>query len=180
MRPEGATFYPWVQCLALGAAMTVVTATPISAWAGEMVHDPNGFAGIAWGSALSEVPDLIAVDTGDRIQQYESRRRPVRLGETEVDVLRFISIERQFARVTIHYHGQQSHHEVLRYLQLVYGPIEQIPGSMMRGLNQQFTWRGSQTEVNLSYDGGRERGHLFIESRTLAPRFNDVLPEHAF
>lgn len=180
MKPEGTQVHGWVQCLALGAAMTVVTATPILAWAGEMVHDPNGFSDIAWGSALPEVPDLIEVEAGDRIQQYESRQRPFRLGETEVDDLRFISIERQFARVAVHYHGHQSHQEILRYLQIVYGPIEQIPGSMMRGLNQQFTWRGPQTEVNLTYDGGRERGHLFVESRTLAPRFNDALPEHAF
>lgn len=88
-----------------------------------------------------------------------------------MDVLRFI---------TIRYHGQRSHDEILGYLQTKYGPIERLPGSMIRGPNQQSTWRGHETEVNLTYNDGQERGYIFIESRTLAPRFNDVLPEHAF
>jgi hypothetical protein len=111
---------------------------------------------------------------------YEPERRPFRLGDTEGNALRFISIDRQFARVAVRYHGQRSHDEILGYLQTEYGPIERLPGAMIRGLSQQFTWRGPQTEVNLTYDGAQERGAIFIESRTLAPRFNDVLPEHAF
>jgi hypothetical protein len=51
---------------------------------------------------------------------------------------------------------------------------------MMRGLNQQFTWRNQNTEVNLSYRSYQDRGTVFIESRTLAPRFIDVLPNDAF
>lgn len=177
MRAEGVKFCRWFPALALGATMALVAEVPCSVWAGEMVHDPNGFFGISWGGSLADVPDLTEVEAGNRIQQYESRRRPFRLGETEVDVLRFISMEHQFARVAVRYHGQRSHDEILGYLQTEYGPIERLPGSMIRGLNQQFTWRGPQTEVNLTYDGGQERGAIFMESRTLAPRFNDSLPE---
>jgi hypothetical protein len=160
--------------------MAVGAEVPYSVWAGEMVNDPNGFSGIAWGGSLADVPSLVEVEPGNRIQQYESRRHPFRLGDTEVDVLRFISIDRQFARVAVRYHGQRSHDEILGYLQSKYGPIERLPHSMIRGRNQQFTWRGQETEVNLTYNGGQERGYIFIESRTLAPRFNDVLPEHGF
>ena len=177
MRPEGVKFCSWLLALVFGATIALVAETPCSVWADEMVHDPNGFSGIAWGDSLADVQDLTEVEAGDRIQQYESRGRPFRLGETEVDVLRFISMEGQFARVAVRYHGQQSHDEILRYLQIQYGPIERLPGSMIRGLNQQFTWRGPQTEVNLTYHGGQERGYIFIESRTLAPRFNDSIPE---
>jgi hypothetical protein len=48
---------------------------------------------------------------------------------------------------------------------------------MMRGLNQQFNWRGPNTEANLTYQENVERGFVSIESRNLSPRFNDFLPE---
>lgn len=115
-----------------------------------------------------------------RQQHYELVERPPRFGGIPVESLRLVAIDDQFARVTIRYHGQDTHSAVMRQLEDQYGPAERLQGSMLRGLNQQFTWRGPYTEVNLTYDGGQERGSLFIESRTLAPRFLDSLPEHAF
>ena len=50
---------------------------------------------------------------------------------------------------------------------------------MARGLNQQYNWRGSDTEINLTYQAGTERGYIFIDSRTLAPRFNDYITDSA-
>lgn len=168
---------PW---LALGVAAVLLLETPEPAGAGEMANDPNGFSGIAWGLPLADHPDLVRVETADRVQQYEPKQRPFMLGEAAVDVLRFVGIDDRLARVTVRYRGQRTHEQVLRYLQTLFGPIERLPGAMVRGLNQQFNWRGPHTEVNLTYDGGQERGYVFIESRTLAPRFNDALPEHAF
>lgn len=148
--------------------------------AGPMTTDPNGFYGFQWGTSLSEVQDLIKVESGEHIQAYELKRGPLKLGEATVDSLRFVTFDEQFARVTIHYRGNQTHNQILTHLQSLFGPIERIPGSMMRGLNQQFTWRGPNTEVNLTYQENLTRGFVSIESRTLAPRFMDVLPEHAF
>ena len=50
---------------------------------------------------------------------------------------------------------------------------------MTRGLNQQYNWRGTETEINLTYQAGTERGYIFIDSRTLAPRFNDDITDSA-
>lgn len=148
--------------------------------AGTMTTDPDGFFGLRWGSSLREDARLARVEAGERIESYAATSGPPRLGDIPVDHMRFVTIDGQFARATVRYHGKQTHQNVLAYLEALYGPVERLPGSMMRGLNQQFTWRGPSTEVNLTYDGARERGHVFIESRTLAPRFNDVLPEHAY
>jgi len=60
-----------------------------------------------------------------------------------------------------------------------YGPLQRIPGQMMRGLNQQYTWRGTESEINLTYHASTERGFIFLESRTLAPRFNDQIGDSA-
>jgi hypothetical protein len=57
--------------------------------------------------------------------------------------------------------------------------IERLPGQMMRGLNQQYTWRGPETEISLTYEANRDRGFVFIESRNLAPRFQDRIADSA-
>jgi hypothetical protein len=51
---------------------------------------------------------------------------------------------------------------------------------MTRGAGQQFNWRGTDTEVNLTYETLKELGYIFIDSAVLAPRFNDSLPEHGY
>jgi hypothetical protein len=148
------------------------------AYAGTMENDPNGFYGIRWGTVLAEVPNMTLAESGERMQTYELKQGPPQFGEATVETLRFIAIDGEFARVSIRYQGKQNHDRLLAYFQSLYGPLDRSPGSMVRGLNQQFNWRGPETEVNLTFEGHRERGYAFLESRTLAPKFNDSLPEH--
>ena len=50
---------------------------------------------------------------------------------------------------------------------------------MIRGLNQEYTWRGHTIHISVTYRGLQEQGFLFIENRTLAPDFLDALTEHS-
>lgn len=143
--------------------------------AAEMEHDPKGFQGIPWGASLAELPDLVLVESGERITVYERKDGPGTLGEIRVDSLRFSTIDGKFARVTIRYRGNGTHDRMLAYLQTLFGPVDRTPGSMLRGLNQEFIWRGPETGVNVTYDGHRERGVVFIESRSLAPKFSESI-----
>ncbi len=142
-----------------------------------IVNDPNGFHGITWGASLAELPQLTLAEPGERVTGYEFKDGPPMLGEAKVESLRLSSVGGQFARVTIRYRGQATHEVILSYLQSEYGPLDRTPGSMARGLNQQFTWRGSDTEINLTYEARGERGFVFFESRVLAPRLQDVLTD---
>jgi hypothetical protein len=162
----------------IGLCLSILVTGPTAAGAAE--QDPNGFYGIQWGTRLAEVVDLVQVESVDLIQSYELKNGPPQLGDAKVDALRFSAIEGKFARVSIRYSGNDTHTRILAYFESHFGPFDRTPGSMMRGLNQQFTWRGPESEVNLTYESYRERGNVFVESRTLAPRFNDVLPEHGY
>jgi hypothetical protein len=142
--------------------------------------DLKGFYGIPWGVSLAERGELKLVDKTEHVQSYELKEGPPMLGEAKVIMFRFVAADGEFARVAIRYSGEKNHDHMLTYLQSLFGPTERSPVSMMRGLNQQFTWRSDETEVNLIYQSFQERGNVFIESRTLAPRFNDVLPDNAF
>lgn len=140
----------------------------------------KGFYGIPWGANLAERNELKLVEDTEHVETYELKDGSQLLGEATLSMLRFVATDGQFARVAIRYSGEKNHGHILTYLQSIFGPIERSPGSMMRGLNQQFTWRSEETEVNLTYQSFQDRGSIFIESRTLAPRFNDVLPESAY
>lgn len=155
------------------AALTL----PASAEAGALLNDPKGYHNIPWGSPLANQAELTQVQNMDRVMGYEIRKEPPRLGDTKVESVRLFTVDGKFGRVTIRYHGKDTHDAVLAYLQSQFGPIDRSPGSMMRGLNQQFNWRGPDTEINLTYEAKMERGYLFIESRTLSPRFNDALAD---
>ena len=164
-----AVAFLFVGCAMLGAAALV--------WAGPMTQDPKGFQGFPWGARLADSPQFVLADNGPHIKGYEVKGQPPSFGETPVDLLRFIELEGQFARITVRYHGKDIHKRIMDYLQQHYGPIDRTPGAITRGAGQQFNWRGTETEINVTYDATRERGFVFIDSAVLAPQFNDLITD---
>jgi hypothetical protein len=152
---------------------------PFLAHAVPMVNDPNGFQNMTWGATLTARPDLEVARAGPHVNEYQLRDSPPSYAGIPVESVRFLSVDEQFARVTIRYQGDDRHKQILTYLEQQFGSLERVPGQMMRGLNQQYNWRGTDTEINLTYHANTERGFVFIDSRTLAPRFNDHITDSA-
>lgn len=144
-----------------------------------MTNDPKGFHNIAWGSTLQSRPDLEITYQGPHITEYKFKNTAPAFAEIPVTSVKLSTIEKQFARVTVRYQGETTHKQIMRYMEERFGPLERIPGQMMRGLNQQYNWRGSESEINLTYQASTERGFIFLDSRTLAPRFNDYIGDSA-
>lgn len=161
----------------LMAVALFINVTPT--WAVPMTNDPKGFHDIAWGTSLSSRDDLETVRTSSHVIEYLRKTEPVSFAGAEMTSILYVSLDDQFARVIIRYQGEQVHKQVLRFLEHQFGGLDRIPGQMARGLNQQYTWRGAESEINLTYQAGTERGYIFIDSRTLAPRFNDYLTDSA-
>ena len=153
--------------------------SPFIAHAVPMVNDPNGFQDLAWGATLTTRPNLEVARPGPHVNEFQLRNSTPSYAGIPVESVRFLSVDDQFARVTIRYQGDDRHKQILAYLEQQFGSLERVPGQMMRGLNQQYNWRGTDTEINLTYHANTERGYLFIDSRTLAPRFNDHITDSA-
>src|SRR5689334_13290678 len=81
----------------------------------DMSKDPNGFYGVTWGARPSDVLDLIQVTSREHVQEYELKQGPPQLGEVTVDSVRLFTFDGQFARVAIHYRGEQTHRRVLAH-----------------------------------------------------------------
>lgn len=141
-----------------------------TAYAAPMVKDPKGFEGIPWGAAFSETADFVLVENDPRVKAYELKQGPPPLGPATVDVMRFLTIDGQFARVTIRYHGIDTHRQIVAYFQSTYGPLDLTPGQITRGAVQQLNWRGDETQIILTYESHKDRGIIFFESPALASR----------
>jgi hypothetical protein len=144
-----------------------------------IVEDPRGFKGIKWGTNLHTLKHLTLVDPDDRIQAYQFKEDSLQFADTKVETLRLLTIDGKFARVMIRYHGEEAHQAIIKYLSAQYGEIQHRPGSMIRGLNQENTWRGNDTEISINYRGHGEQGFIQIQSRILAPRFLEMISDHS-
>ncbi|HRI37081.1 MAG TPA: hypothetical protein PLO50_00840 [Nitrospira sp.] len=144
-----------------------------------MTDDPKGFRDVLWGTALSSRQDVEPFRSSAHIIEYLPKTDPLSFADTQMTSILYLSVDGQFARVTIRYNGSNVHKEVLNFLETRFGRLDRVPGQMTRGLTQQYNWRGSDTEINLTYQAGTERGYIFFDSRTLAPRFNDHITDSA-
>ncbi len=166
---------PW----RLGLSMLLLAIwLPVPPVTATMTDPLQGFQGIPWGSPLSERTQLALVDLDGRVKIYEYREDPPRFAKEPVEAIKLYTIDGQFARVMIRYRNEKTHNRLKQVLVSQFGDIRHSPGSMVRGLNQEYSWRLEETEINMSYRGLGERGLLVIQSRILAPRFLELLSEH--
>ena len=142
--------------------------------------DPLGFFGIQWGQSLADRSEFRQVDSDHAVDAYTLKESEPAVGGVPVESITFLTFSNRFAKATIHYRGKETHRLLLNYLEAEFGEIQLNPGAMMRGLNQQYTWRGPETEITVTYRGLVERGFLAFESRVLASEFMNATQDQSF
>jgi hypothetical protein len=143
-------------------------------------QDPKGFFGSLWGKSLEARPDLKEIDSIDTMHIYTVKIGPPQIEGIVMESVKLYTVEGNYARALFHYQGEATHKSLLHYLETQFGKPVNPQGSMMRGLSQQYTWRGPETQITLTYHGFRERGFLAAESRIYAPLFLDAFTDHSF
>lgn len=164
---------PWVSRIFLiGLFFSLILQGTLTS-AVPMQNDPNGFEGIPWGATFSETDTFVKVEDTGRSQTYELRIATPSLGTVRVDSMRFVTSEGKFARVTVRYQGKATHDQILAYLQSLYGPLDRTPGQIAGGPVKFFSWTGFETDVNLRYETGTDRGIIFFESQELRRKITE-------
>ena len=156
---------PWVCCTFRICLFFSLILQSTLAFAVPMQNDPNGFEGIPWGATFSETDTFVKVEDTGRSQTYELKTVAPSLGTVLVDSMRFVTSEGRFARVIVRYQGKATHDLILAYLQSLYGPLDRTPGQITGGPVKFFSWTGFETDVNLRYETGTDRGIIFFESQ---------------
>ncbi len=158
----------------------IIGHTPVSLAVTHISNDPMGFYGIQWGHSLINHPQLLRIDTDNNIVYYGLNNAEPKAWDIPVESMKFLALNDQFAQVLVHYQGQDTHQAIITYLETTYGKHSLAPGSMMRGLNQQFSWRGTETEISVTYRGLTEHGFLAIQSRILAAKLMNAISDQSF
>ncbi len=166
----------WISVSALSFLLlsgTAIGGTPIE-------QDPKGFFGHQWGDLLAHQHNLKEIDASNTLHIYTIKQGNPQVNGIPMESVKLYSLDGQYARVLFRYKGKSTHASLLKYLENRFGRSRPTHGGMMRGLNQQYTWRGPDTEITVTYHGFRERGFLAAESRVLAPKFLDVHSDDSF
>ena len=175
---NGRRWSAWVlacAAFALVASGPGVLFSPSLLLAVSMTNDPGGFLNFPWGSSLEGKADLLPPEGGGRVKEYDLQRTPLRLGDVPVSSIRLVTIGGKFARAVVRYQGDDTHRALVAALQRWFGALDLTPGQLAAGEEQSLNWRGPDTEISLTYNVGRERGVLFVESRALAGQFTEDL-----
>jgi len=159
-------------CVCLFLWTHALSATPIE-------NDPKGFFSSLWGHSLQDRSDLKEIDSLDSLHIYTIKLGAPLLGSIELESVKLYTLDGKYARALFHYQGEAIHKSLLQYLRNQFGKTDDPYGSMIRGLSQQYTWRGPETEITLTYHGFRERGILVADGRIYAPLFLDALSENS-
>lgn len=128
---------------------------------------------LPWGSSLEGKADLSPLEGGGKVKEYDLTQTPPRLLDVPVGSIRLITVNGRFARAVVRYEGKDTHRALVAALEQQFGPLDRTPGQLAGGLQQALNWRGTETEINLTYDVRQERGLVFIESQTFAQQFTD-------
>jgi hypothetical protein len=145
------------------------------AFAVQMKEDPKGFEGIPWGATLSESETFGKVEDAGRVKTYELKGGAPTFGPAKVESMKFTTVDDRFARVTVRYHGKETHDQLLTFLQSRYGPVDRTPGQFAGGAVKIFAWQGIDTEVSLRYETRTDRGIIFFENPSLASRIEGAM-----
>ena len=143
-------------------------------------QDPKGFFGSLWGKSLQDRSDLKEIEAIATMHIYTVKTGPPQIEGIVMESVKLYSLDEKYARALFHYQGEAKHKSLLHYLETQFGKAVIPQGSMMRGLSQQYTWRGPETQITITYHGFRERGILAAESRVFAPLFLDAMQEHSY
>ena len=84
--------------------------------------------------------NFVKVDVAGRLRIFVIKSGAPTLGPAKVESMRFMTIEGQFARVTVRYRGKEVHDQILEYLQSQYGPLDRTPGQIAGGVVKFLSW----------------------------------------
>jgi hypothetical protein len=131
--------------------------------------EPDGFAGIKWGTEFSEVKsDMVELgsisdpaEPNVKIKIYYTKKGDnLKMGEAQIDKIEYVFWREKFAEVRINATGPENFDRLKKFLFEKYGTVNKFQGA--------YSWEGSITRIALRYDEPTKLCLLTIGSTKLA------------
>ena len=131
--------------------------------------EPDGFAGIKWGTEFSEVKSAM-VELGSisdpaepsvKIKIYYTKKGDnLKMGEAQLDKMEYVFWRGKFAEARINATGPENFDRLKKFLFEKYGTVTKFQGA--------YSWEGSVTRIALRYDEPTKPCLLTVASTRLA------------
>ncbi len=160
-------FYKW--SIILAVAVVIFGCTQKSTSPFKPNSEPDGFAGIKWGTEFSEVKsDMIEsrsitnpTEPDVKIKIYYTKKGDnLKMGEAQLDKMEYGFFRGKFAEVHIIAAGPENFDHLKKFLFEKYGTVEKST----QGL---YSWNGPVTRIALRYDESNKTSLLTISSTTI-------------
>ena len=131
--------------------------------------EPDGFAGIKWGSEFSETKsDMVEprsisdpAEPNVKIKIYYTKKGDdLKMGEAQLDKIEYVFWREKFAEARINSTGPENFDRLKIFLFEKYGTVNKFQGA--------YSWEGSITRIALRYDEPTKPCLLTIGSTKLA------------
>jgi hypothetical protein len=131
--------------------------------------EPDGFAGMKWGTEFSEVKSDMAElrSTSDPAEPnvkikiyYTKKGDDLRMGEVQLDKIEYVFWRGKFAEARIDATGSENFDRLKKFLFEKYGTVNKFQGA--------YSWEGSIARIALRYDEPTKSCLLTIGSTKLA------------
>jgi len=131
--------------------------------------EPDGFAGIKWGTPFSEVKSEMAesrsisdpAEPNVKIKIYYTQKGdPLEFGEAKLDKIEYVFWRGKFAEARISATGPENVDRLKKFLFEKYGMVNKSQGA--------YFWDGSVTQIFLKYDEPAKPLLLTIASTSIA------------
>ena len=131
--------------------------------------EPDGFAGIKWGTPFSEAKSGMEemrsisdpAEPNVKIKIYYTKKGDrLTLGEVQLDKIEYVFWREKFAEVRINASGPQTFDRLKKFLFEKYGTVDKFQGA--------YSWDGTVTQMALRYNEANKTSLLLIASTNIA------------
>jgi hypothetical protein len=131
--------------------------------------EPDGFAGIKWGTEFSEVKSEMVesrsisdpAEPDVKIKIYYTQKADnLKMGEAQLDKIEYVFWRGKFAEVRINATGPEDFNHLKKFLFEKYGTVNKSRGA--------YFWDGSVTQIALRYEEPTKPSLLTIASTKIA------------
>ena len=117
---------------------------------------PTNFRGIKWGTKITELQDMVFVESREQLKAYVMENDDLRIGSTDIKTVFYLFSEDFFCGILVEYQGLDNHKKIKNLYIEKYGNPKIVNEQKMRW---EWVWPG-EVGVAVKYDKQKEAGYL--------------------
>jgi hypothetical protein len=117
---------------------------------------PTSFRGIKWGTKITELQDMVFVESREQLKAYVIENDDLKIGSTDINTVFYLFSEDFFCGVLVEYEGLDKLKKIKNLYIEKYGKPKIVNEP---GMRWEWVWPG-EVGVAVKYDKEKETGYL--------------------